>query len=93
MEVGSAVGLKADLGISYHKIRAIRRLEDGVTTVYIDIHSLTCRWFKECKVHMPSEKVMRKRAAELIGDNLEVEKVALSFSLKSGGEEIRMKPY
>lgn len=88
----SAVG---DLGIPYHKHRAIRRLEDGGhNSLHNYLHSLTCRWFKECNVHLPSEKVMRKRAADLIGDNLEVEKVALTFASKSGGgEEVRMKPY
>ena len=37
---------------------------------------------------------MRKRAAELVGDNLEVEKVALTFPLsRGGGEEVKMRPY
>lgn len=36
---------------------------------------------------------MRKRAEEVIGDNLEVEKVALTFPLKEGGEEVRLRPY
>lgn len=36
---------------------------------------------------------MRKRAAEIIGDNLIVEKVALTFTLKEGGEEVKLRPY
>lgn len=36
---------------------------------------------------------MRKRAAKLIGDNLVVEKVALTFPLKGGGEEVKVRPY
>ena len=36
---------------------------------------------------------MRKRAAELIGDNLVVEKVPLTFKLKKGGEEVRITPH
>ena len=36
---------------------------------------------------------MRKRAAEIVGDNLIVEKVALTFSLKGGGEEVKLRPY
>ena len=36
---------------------------------------------------------MRKRAAEIIGDNLTVEKVALTFALKDGGEEVRLRPF
>ena len=42
---------------------------------------------------LASEKLMRKRAAEIIGDNLTLEKVALTFSLKEGGEEVRLRPY
>ena len=42
------------------------------------------RWFKVCQVSMASEKVMRKRAKEVIGDGAVVEKVALTFSLKVG---------
>lgn len=36
---------------------------------------------------------MRKRAAEIVGDNLVVEKVALTFTRKEGGEEVRLRPY
>ena len=39
---------------------------------------------------------MRKRATEVIGDdgqNLVVEKVALTFPLKKGGEEVKLRPY
>lgn len=44
---------------------------------------------------MASEKVMRKRAGEVIGDALVVEKVALTFALKDGkgGEEVRVRPF
>lgn len=42
-----------------------------------------------------SEKVMRKRASEVIGDCVVVEKVALTFPLKDGhrGEEVKLRPY
>ena len=40
-----------------------------------------------------SETKMRKRAADIVEDNLVVEKVALTFSRKEGGEEVRLKPY
>lgn len=43
-----------------------------------------------------SETLMRKRAAEVIGDNCAVvEKVALTFPLKDGdgGEEVRLRPF
>ena len=52
------------------------------------------RWFSACNVAIASESKMRKRAAEIIGDNLTVEKVALTFSLKDGGgEEVKLRPF
>lgn len=53
------------------------------------------RWFKECGVTIASEKVMRKRALEVIGDCVVVEKVALTFQLKDGhgGEEVKLRPF
>lgn len=51
------------------------------------------RWFSACNVSIPSETKMRKRAAEIIGDNIMVEKVPLTFSLKEGGEEVKLRPY
>jgi hypothetical protein len=44
---------------------------------------------------MASEKLMRKRAKEVIGDGAVVERVALTFPLKNGkgGEEVLMKPF
>ena len=36
---------------------------------------------------------MRGRAKELVGDHLVAEKAPFSFSLKEGGEEIRVAPY
>ena len=58
-------------------------------------HACILRWFKECKVSIASEKVMRKRAREIIGDTVVVEKVALTFPLKDGkkGEEVKMRPF
>ena len=50
-------------------------------------------WFSACNVSIASETKMRKRAAEILGDNLIVEKVALTFSLKEGGEEVKLRPY
>lgn len=54
------------------------------------------RWFNECKVSIASETKMRKRAAEVIGDNPPVvEKVALTFPVKDGdgGDEVRLRPF
>lgn len=36
---------------------------------------------------------MRVRAKELVGDHLVAEKAPFSFTLKEGGEEIRLAPY
>lgn len=39
-----------------------------------------------------SEKEMRREAAELVGDNLEVELAPMSFPHKDGGEVIKDAP-
>lgn len=39
-----------------------------------------------------SERRLRHRANTLVGENLEAEEVPFTFSLKSGGEEIRAAP-
>lgn len=89
-----AVAMKADLGIPWHLLRSIRRcdLDVGLEPAKLQEHFLH-RWFNACQVSIASEKKMRKRAAEIIGDNLIVEKVALTFSLKEGGEEVKMRPF
>lgn len=48
-----------------------------------------------CQVSVASEKLMRKRAGEVIGDGVVVEKVALTFPLKDGkgGEEVKLTPF
>lgn len=53
------------------------------------------RWFKVCQVSMASEKLLRKRAKEVIGDGVLVEKVAITVPLKdgNGGEELIMRPF
>lgn len=39
-----------------------------------------------------SERKLRKRSKEVVTDNLKAEGVPFTFSLKSGGEEIRAAP-
>ena len=51
------------------------------------------RWFLKCNVSIASEMKMRKRPAEMIGDNLKVEPVPLTFPLREGGEEVKLRPY
>ena len=53
------------------------------------------RWFRECGVSIASEKVMRKRAVEVIGENpVVVEKVAFTFKTKEKGSiEVKLKPF
>ena len=46
----------------------------------------------EWGIDMASEKRMRKKATELISDNLEAERVPLSFNHKDGGEIIKDAP-
>ena len=45
------------------------------------------------EVSIASERRMRVRAKELVGDHLIAEKAPFSFTLKEGGEEIRLAPY
>lgn len=42
---------------------------------------------------MGSERKMRKAAKEMVGSNLTSEAAPFTFTLKSGGMEIRVAPY
>ena len=59
-----------------------------------NVHSLSTytRWLKEYGIALSSEQKQRKRAAVMVGHNLEAEPVPFTFSLASGGEEIRAAP-
>ena len=43
-------------------------------------------------MNIASERKLRKRSKEVVTNNLQAEGVPLTFSLKSGGEEIRAAP-
>ena len=43
-------------------------------------------------MNIASERRLRKRSKEVVTDNLQAEGVPFTFSLKSGGEEIRAAP-
>ena len=43
------------------------------------------RWFKAWGVSIASETRMRKRAKEVVGDELVAERVPFTFTLKEGG--------
>ena len=47
---------------------------------------------KEFGISLASERKLRKEDKSILGDNLTAEEAPFSFSLKSGGEEIRMAP-
>ena len=51
-----------------------------------------CRWLTEWNVSVVSEPKLRKRSKEVITTNLKAEAVPFTFSLTSGGEEIRAAP-
>lgn len=51
------------------------------------------RWFKTWGVSIASERKMRVRAGELVGDHIVAEKAPFSFKLDGGGEEIRLAPF
>lgn len=50
------------------------------------------RWLSEWNISIASESKLRKRASTVVTTNLKGEAVPLTFSLKSGGEEIRAAP-
>ena len=57
------------------------------------IHQCACimyRWFKTWGVSIASEQKMHKEALQVVGDGYEAENVL--FSLKEGGEEVRLAP-
>ena len=62
-------------------------------TEYNYLHSLIHRWFKTWGVSIASERKMRDEAKDLIGDGFDAENVPFSFTLKEGGEELRLAPY
>eukprot|EP00731_Ephydatia_muelleri_P010723 Em0005g1309a len=51
------------------------------------------RWLKEAGVSLGAEKKQRVLSNHLVGDNLEVELTAFSFTVSGGGEEIRGAPH
>ena len=51
------------------------------------------RWLNASNVSMGSMRLMRKATKELLGTNLTSEAAPFTFSLKSGGLEIRAAPY
>ena len=48
------------------------------------------RWLSSSGISLSSERKQRKLAKEQVGDNLEAETAPFSFSLASGGEELRV---
>ena len=47
------------------------------------------RWLKMSGIAVAGEKRQQSLAKELVGENIAAEPVAMSFSLPSGGEELR----
>ena len=47
------------------------------------------RWLKSSGVSLSSERKQRQIAQKQVGDNLEAETAPFSFTLASGGEELR----
>ena len=65
------------------------------STVFTVVTILTppfCRWLRASGITMGSERKMRTASKEMVGTNLASEAAPFSFSLKSGGEEIRLAP-
>ena len=87
------LAMKADLVIPWNKLRTIRRYNK--MSIYYNKQNDKCtynRWLSEWNVSIASERKLRKRANAIVTTNLKGESVPLTFSLKSGGEEIRAAP-
>lgn len=64
-----------------------------IQIIIINLKKSYNRWLSQWGISLSSEKKQRKVARTLLGDNLEAEAVPLTFSLKKGGEEVRVTPY
>ena len=56
------------------------------------IEVLYNRWLKVWGVQIASERQLRSRAMHLTSNQLTAEEALFSFSLKSGGEELKAAP-
>ena len=84
------LAMKADLAIPWNKLRVIRRLILIKHTAGIQSHvNNVCRWLSSSGVSLSSKRKQQKIAQQQVGDNLETETAPFSFSLASGGEELR----
>lgn len=87
------LAMKADLAIPWNKLRIIRRYtiihNNKITN---NIHVYDNRWLTTWNVQISSERSLRKRSKAVTSDNLKSEVAPLTFSLKSGREEIRGAP-
>lgn len=89
-----ALAIKANLSISWNKLRTLRR--------YDNTHELklrypvtiipSFRWLKVFHVSLASERRQRTLAKEAVGENLAAEMAPFTFSA-GGGEEIREAPF
>ena len=85
------LAIKADLAIPWNKLRVIRRYQYH-TCIHGNFKTNNNRWLTTWNIQIASERSLRKRSKEVISDNLKPEVAPLTFSLKSGGEEIREAP-
>ena len=60
--------------------------------VYSQQQILYIRWLRASGVVLAGEKVQRQLSKELLGTDLVEEPAPMSFSLLSGGEELRVAP-
>lgn len=83
-----ALALKADLMIPWKKMRTMRRYNTTYTIKNIfPIHNhILCmkRWLKAWGIKLASEKSLREKSLEQIGNALEGELVPFCFPLRSG---------
>ena len=74
------LAMKADLSITWSKLRVMRRYSTGSESTHNYNGTHTLRWMKEWNVSFASECKERSLVKELVGPNLSAENVILTFA-------------
>ena len=87
------LAMKADLSITWSKLRVMRRYSTGSESTHNYNGTHTLRWMKEWNVSFASECKERSLAKELVGPNLSAENVILTFAPDGPAEVMREAPF
>ena len=92
VSTADALAMRTELNIPWHKFRALKR---SLPFVVLDVFIITMyhlRWLKMWQIEVASEKKMRLKADDLLGDNFKAEMVPLSFKHQNSGNIIKPAP-